>query len=113
MKILGSTTVVTGGASGLGRATAERLLAGGGRVTLLDLPRSPGTQVAADMGDNALFAPADVTNPDEVTAALDAEVGPEATETPTPEPPEPSELDGAVSADAPWEDTAAWEEVLE
>ena len=74
MKISGSTTVITGGASGLGRATAERLLAGGGRVVLLDLPRSPGAQVAADMGDNALFAPADVTNPDEVTAALEAAV---------------------------------------
>ena len=74
MKISGSTTVITGGASGLGRATAERLLAGGGRVVLLDLPRSPGAQVAADMGDNVLFAPADVTNPDEVTAALEAAV---------------------------------------
>ena len=74
MKISGSTTVITGGASGLGRATAERLLAGGGRVVLLDLPRSPGAQVAADMGDNALFVPADVTNPDEVTAALEAAV---------------------------------------
>ena len=74
MKISGSTTVITGGASGLGRATAERLLAGGGRVVLLDLPRSPGTQVAADMGDNALFVPADVTNPDEVTVALEAAV---------------------------------------
>ncbi|MBI1958159.1 MAG: 3-hydroxyacyl-CoA dehydrogenase [Candidatus Rokubacteria bacterium] len=74
MKISGSTTVITGGASGLGRATAERLLAGGGRVVLLDLPRSPGAQVAADMGDNALFVPADVTNPDEVTVALEAAV---------------------------------------
>ena len=74
MKISGSTTVITGGASGLGRATAERLLAGGGRVVLLDLPRSPGAQVAADMGDNALFTPADVTNPDELTAALEVAV---------------------------------------
>src|SRR5216117_1541599 len=46
MKIAGSTTVITGGASGLGRATAERLLGGGGRVALLDLPTSPGAQVA-------------------------------------------------------------------
>ena len=74
MRILGSTTVVTGGASGLGRATAERLLAGGGRVVLLDLPRSPGAEVAAGMGDGALFAPADVTTPDELTAALEVAV---------------------------------------
>ncbi|MBI3106620.1 MAG: 3-hydroxyacyl-CoA dehydrogenase [Candidatus Rokubacteria bacterium] len=74
MKISGSTTVITGGASGLGRATAERLLAGGGRVVLVDLPRSPGAQVAAAMRDTALFVPAHVTSPDEVTAALEAAV---------------------------------------
>ena len=74
MQIAGSTTVITGGASGLGRATAERLHAAGGAVVLLDLPRSPGKEVAAALGDRALFAGADVTNPDEVTAALDAAV---------------------------------------
>ena len=41
MKISGSVAVITGGASGLGRATAERLADGGARVALLDLPRSP------------------------------------------------------------------------
>ena len=46
MKIAGSTTVITGGASGLGRATAERLRAAGGRVVLLDLAKSPGAEVA-------------------------------------------------------------------
>ncbi|HSE95914.1 MAG TPA: 3-hydroxyacyl-CoA dehydrogenase [Methylomirabilota bacterium] len=71
MKIAGSTTVVTGGASGLGRATAERLLAGGGRVAILDLPRSPGVEVAAGLGAGAVFTPADVSKADEVSAALD------------------------------------------
>jgi NAD(P)-dependent dehydrogenase (short-subunit alcohol dehydrogenase family) len=74
MQIAGSKTVITGGASGLGRATAERLHAAGGAVVLVDLPRSPGKDVAADLGDRALFAPADVTNPEEVTAALAAAV---------------------------------------
>ena len=74
MQIAGSTTVITGGASGLGRATAERLHGGGGAVVLLDLAQSPGAQVAAALGERALFAPADVTNPDEVTAALEAAV---------------------------------------
>ncbi|HYB69128.1 MAG TPA: SDR family NAD(P)-dependent oxidoreductase, partial [Candidatus Bathyarchaeia archaeon] len=37
MQIAGSTAVITGGASGLGRATAERLHGAGGRVVLLDL----------------------------------------------------------------------------
>jgi NAD(P)-dependent dehydrogenase (short-subunit alcohol dehydrogenase family) len=72
MKIDGSTTVVTGGASGLGRATAERLVAQGGRVVLLDLPRSPGADVAKTLGPHAAFAPADVTSADEVGAALEA-----------------------------------------
>ena len=74
MQIAGSTTVITGGASGLGRATAERLHGGGGRVVLLDLGKSPGKEVAAALGDRALFAPADVTSAEEVGAALEAAV---------------------------------------
>jgi NAD(P)-dependent dehydrogenase (short-subunit alcohol dehydrogenase family) len=41
-------------------------------VVLLDLARSTGKEVAAGLGDRALFAPADVTSPDEVGAALEA-----------------------------------------
>ncbi len=74
MKISSSTAVITGGASGLGRATAERLVAGGGRVALLDLPKSPGVEVARALGDRALFTSADVTSAEGVTAALDATV---------------------------------------
>jgi NAD(P)-dependent dehydrogenase (short-subunit alcohol dehydrogenase family) len=74
VKIAGSTVVVTGGASGLGRATAERLHGKGGQVMLLDLPRSPGAAVAGALGPRALFSPCDVTQTDEVTAALDAAV---------------------------------------
>jgi len=62
--------VVTGGASGLGRATAERLLAAGAAVALLDRPASPGADVAKTMGQRATFTPADVTNAEEVSAAL-------------------------------------------
>src|SRR6266508_1109377 len=72
MKIAGSVAVITGGASGLGRATAERLVAGGGKVALLDLPKSAGLEVAKKMGGNALFAACDVTSVDDVTAALEA-----------------------------------------
>ena len=72
MKIMGSVAVITGGASGLGRATAERLLAGGGKVALLDLPRSAGVELAKNMGVNAFFAACDVTSADEVAAALEA-----------------------------------------
>jgi len=71
MKIARSTTVITGGASGLGRATAERLIGGGGRVALLDLRTSAGAHAAQAMGPDALFAPCDVTSADEVTTALE------------------------------------------
>ena len=74
MRIAGSTTLITGGASGLGRATAERLRAAGGNVVLLDLAKSPGADVAAALGEGALFAPGDVTSADDVSAALEAAV---------------------------------------
>jgi len=52
--------LVTGGASGLGRATVERIVRQGGRVVLCDLPTSQGSQVAAGMSGNVVFAPTDV-----------------------------------------------------
>src|SRR3989441_3544905 len=62
--------IVTGGASGLGRATAERLVAAGASVALLDRPASAGADVAKAMGQRTIFTPADVTSGDEVGAAL-------------------------------------------
>ncbi len=70
MKISETTAVVTGGGSGLGRATAERIVAGGGRVAILDLPASKGAEVAEGLGKQALFAATDVTSPEQVEAAL-------------------------------------------
>lgn len=75
MDAAGHVALVTGGASGLGRATATRLVADGASVVLLDLPSSDGAAVAADLGDRASFVPADVTDEDAVTAALDVAGG--------------------------------------
>jgi NAD(P)-dependent dehydrogenase (short-subunit alcohol dehydrogenase family) len=72
MNLASVNAVVTGGASGLGRATAARLVAAGARVALLDRPASAGADVARELGSRAVFAPADVTSADEVTTALDA-----------------------------------------
>jgi NAD(P)-dependent dehydrogenase (short-subunit alcohol dehydrogenase family) len=72
MRIAGSTTVITGGASGLGRATAEQLHAGGANVVLLDLPTSNGADVARVMGPCALFVTGDVTSAEDVSASLEA-----------------------------------------
>ncbi|MGB3258734.1 MAG: SDR family NAD(P)-dependent oxidoreductase [Ornithinimicrobium sp.] len=62
--------LITGGASGLGEATARRFLADGGSVVLVDLPGGRGEEVAADLGDRARFSPADVRDEDEVRAAI-------------------------------------------
>jgi NAD(P)-dependent dehydrogenase (short-subunit alcohol dehydrogenase family) len=76
MDISGAAALVTGGASGLGLATARRLAAAGAHVTIVDLPSSPGTAVADELGGT--FAPADVTDAGQIAsaAALAAEAGP-------------------------------------
>jgi len=67
--------LVTGGASGLGKATVERMVREGARVTLCDLPTSEGAAVASALGaDKCIFAPCDITKEEDVTAALDATV---------------------------------------
>ena len=75
MRIEGSVALVTGGASGLGRATAELLAGRGAKVVILDLPRADGESIAAALGGR--FAAADVTSEEEVNRALDiaAELG--------------------------------------
>src|SRR5690606_30233853 len=65
------SAVVTGGASGLGLATARALLARGARVVIADLPTSAGADVALSLGENARFAAADVTDADQMNAAFD------------------------------------------
>jgi NAD(P)-dependent dehydrogenase (short-subunit alcohol dehydrogenase family) len=72
MEIEHSVALITGGASGLGLATARRMLGRGASVVLVDLPTSDGKAVAADLGERAVFAPADVTSEADVVAALDA-----------------------------------------
>ena len=71
MNIEGSSAVVTGGASGLGLASARRLIHQGAKVVLIDLPGSAGEEAAASLGPNARFAAADVTTEDSMRAALD------------------------------------------
>lgn len=68
MDLTSAAALVTGGASGLGLATARRLIAAGAAVTLVDLPGSRGSDVAAEIG--ASFAAADVTDPEQVAAAV-------------------------------------------
>ncbi|MFC0530290.1 SDR family NAD(P)-dependent oxidoreductase [Phytohabitans kaempferiae] len=66
----GAAALVTGGASGLGRATAASLVEAGASVVLVDLPGSPGAEAAAKLGPHATFCPADVCAEDDVARAV-------------------------------------------
>ncbi|MDX2937775.1 SDR family NAD(P)-dependent oxidoreductase [Streptomyces ipomoeae] len=74
MQIPGSVAVVTGGGGGLGAGAARMLTAHGGRVAILDLPSSPGAETAKELGEQALFLPTDITDPDQVRSAVAATV---------------------------------------
>jgi NAD(P)-dependent dehydrogenase (short-subunit alcohol dehydrogenase family) len=71
MRIDGKTFIVTGGASGLGRAAAEAILAAGGNVVLLDINAETGQAAAQALGAKARFVKADVGSEAEVQAAID------------------------------------------
>jgi len=72
VEIANSVALVTGGASGLGAATVQTLLAAGGRAVILDREGSPGADLARELGDAARFVAADVTREDQVRAAVAA-----------------------------------------
>ncbi|HXX49292.1 MAG TPA: 3-hydroxyacyl-CoA dehydrogenase [Myxococcota bacterium] len=74
MQIQGAGAIVTGGASGLGGATARELVAAGARVAILDLPRSKGEEFAKELGRGSIFCACDVTKADQVQAAVDRAV---------------------------------------
>ena len=76
MNLEGSSAVVTGGASGIGEASARQLAALGTRVVIADLNEELGQSVASDVG--GLFVKCDVSSEDDGAAAVDAasEMGP-------------------------------------
>ncbi|MET4095499.1 SDR family NAD(P)-dependent oxidoreductase [Arthrobacter sp. UYCu712] len=93
MDVKGTVALITGGASGLGAATARRLFNAGASVVLVDLPGSAGDTFAAKLNasgtthpdraeagtaanpaNKAVFVPADVTSEEQVQAAVDAAV---------------------------------------
>ena len=75
MQIEGIGAFVTGGASGLGAATARLLAARGAKVAIFDLPRSKGAEVAKEIGPAALFVDGDVTSEEQVAGALERAIG--------------------------------------
>ncbi len=70
MEIAGKTFLISGGGSGLGAATARRLVADGGNVVLADVNPTAGEATAAELGTQARFVRTDVTNTADVQAAV-------------------------------------------
>jgi NAD(P)-dependent dehydrogenase (short-subunit alcohol dehydrogenase family) len=70
MQIQDTKAIITGGASGLGQAVAEDIVAAGGRVTLLDVNAAAGVALVAALGGRAVFIETDVTSEAAVNAAV-------------------------------------------
>ena len=72
MQLAGSTFLISGGASGLGAATARAFAAAGAQVLLADLNDAAGQALASELGARARFVHTDVTDPSSTQAAVDA-----------------------------------------
>ena len=70
MDLAVAKAVITGGASGLGLATARQVIEAGGQVTLLDMNAETGAASAADLGERALFVATDVSAEAQVQEAI-------------------------------------------
>ena len=70
MNLEGSSSVVTGGASGIGEASARQLAAAGARVVIADLNEERGQEVASELG--GLFVKCDVTSVEDAQTAVAA-----------------------------------------
>jgi NAD(P)-dependent dehydrogenase (short-subunit alcohol dehydrogenase family) len=70
-ELAGKVAIVTGGASGIGRATVERFVEEGARVVIADVDVDAGQSLAGELGDVAAFQQTDITNADQVQAAVD------------------------------------------
>ena len=72
MRLEGQTIIVTGGASGLGGATVDMIVAAGGLAVIVDINEQAGVAKAAQHGKSAHFVTTDVTSDAEMQRAIDA-----------------------------------------
>src|SRR5918996_5754947 len=77
MRVEGASALISGGASGLGAATARRLHAAGASVVIADLNAERGEALAAELGNRARFVEANVLESDQVEAAVAAAAEPQ------------------------------------
>jgi NAD(P)-dependent dehydrogenase (short-subunit alcohol dehydrogenase family) len=73
-ELAGKVAVVTGGASGIGRATVERFVAEGARVVVADVDASAGEALVATLGEAAAYVATDVADAEQVQALVDTTV---------------------------------------
>lgn len=74
MQVQGSTFIVTGGSSGLGAGTAERLIELGGNVVIADVNIDAGKAKADELGERAIFVETNVASTESAQACIDAAV---------------------------------------
>ena len=74
MQLEKAAAIVSGGASGLGLATAKRIIEAGGRAVLLDINEGQGSRSASELGERARFVAADISSEEQVRAAVNAAV---------------------------------------
>ena len=73
-RITDNVAVITGGASGIGAATAEKLLSEGAYVVLGDIQEQAGAEMVAALGDRCRFKLCDVTSENQVEALIQSAV---------------------------------------
>jgi NAD(P)-dependent dehydrogenase (short-subunit alcohol dehydrogenase family) len=74
MMLQGKVAIITGGASGIGRASAELFVANGAKVIIADVQDAAGSELAATLGEAALFHHTDVASADDMQAVTDLAV---------------------------------------
>jgi 3-hydroxyacyl-CoA dehydrogenase/3-hydroxy-2-methylbutyryl-CoA dehydrogenase len=70
MELNGKVAIVTGGASGLGRATVEKFISGGAKAAIFDLDEEKGQSLANELGDAAIFCQVDVSDDASIEAGI-------------------------------------------
>ncbi|MCW7552624.1 SDR family oxidoreductase [Endozoicomonas gorgoniicola] len=71
MDLKNKVAIISGGASGIGAATARRFVAGGAQVAVFDINRQKAEALLEQLGSAAIFCPVDVTNEASVQSGID------------------------------------------